>query len=55
MGFPKIEPTQLFWIWGHFPMGQKWGGAKSTPHVGPLVASCPLFGFGLLKISGVVG
>ena len=44
MGLPKLHP-QFFWIWGHLPMGPKWGCAKSTPPCVPISGQLPIVWF----------
>ena len=45
MGVTKIAPLKFFWIWGHLPMGPKWGEAKSTPPCGTLRGQLPIVWF----------
>jgi len=55
MGGSQNCTPPIFLDLGSLAHGPKMGGAKKHPHVGPFGVSCPYFGFGLLRVSGVVG
>ena len=41
MGVPNNAPP-IFWIWGHLPMGPKWGVQKASPPCVPLRVLLPI-------------
>jgi len=51
----KIAPPKIGPLWGHLPMGPKWGVQNAPPKSGPMWGQLPIVGFGPVRVSGVGG